>query len=249
MCAGNVGPRHRLIEIGCLADAGREPAVVPPVPIGKKVVAILISIVARNVARQVRAGIARGDAEAFLVGSDEVHAEHSGGRAAAGAIEIGDQVEDPQGTGAPWTARQILLTRLRQICCHPALAGANLRGAGDAATACSDGASDACVHGTLVAGVLVASRESGAPGICPQCVLVVRPIFRNPAHGIDGMPAATIEELADAIVDCVNAGARVVNVSAAVTGRVRGERSAREPAAFLARARLLLWPSSRARMR
>jgi subtilisin family serine protease len=107
---------------------------------------------------------------------------------------------------------------------HPALAGAHLRGAGDGASACSDGASDACVHGTLVAGVLVASRESGAPGICPRCVLVVRPIFRDTAPGIHRMPAATADQLADAIVDCVDAGARVVNVSAALTGRARGER-------------------------
>jgi len=37
----------------------------------------------------------------------------------------------------------------------------------------------ACSHGTLVAGVLSARRDSLHPGICPGCTLVVRPIFSD----------------------------------------------------------------------
>lgn len=61
-------------------------------------------------------------------------------------------------------------------------------------------------HGTFVAGLLA--------GICPGCTLLSRPIFGAPAA--DGSVAATAEDLAAAIMDCIAAGARVVNVSAAL---------------------------------
>src|SRR5688500_16204071 len=38
-------------------------------------------------------------------------------------------------------------------------------------------------HGTFVAGVLAASRGSGAPAICPGCTLLVRPIFGEGGNG------------------------------------------------------------------
>jgi subtilisin family serine protease len=107
---------------------------------------------------------------------------------------------------------------------HPALSGAVVRGIGDGAIGCTVADSDACAHGTLVAGVLVASRESGAPAICPGCELIVRPIFPEKMHAADRPLSASLDQLADAIVDCVNGGARVVNVSAALTGPTRSER-------------------------
>ena len=70
--------------------------------------------------------------------------------------------------------------------------------------------SSAAVHGTLVAGVLVAQRSSGAPGICPSCRLLVRPIFEA-----DGVPNTDPAIMADRIVECVDAGARLLNISAA----------------------------------
>ncbi|MET8794938.1 S8 family serine peptidase [Nocardia sp. NPDC004568] len=69
-------------------------------------------------------------------------------------------------------------------------------------------------HGTAVAGILVAERGSGAPGICPGVTLLVRSVFS------DAEPAATTyRELASAIVELVEAGARIVNVSLAVNQR------------------------------
>jgi subtilisin family serine protease len=65
-------------------------------------------------------------------------------------------------------------------------------------------------HGTMVAGVLAAQRRSGAPGICPSCRLVVRPIFKS-----DGLPNTDPTIVADQIVNCVDAGARLINISAA----------------------------------
>jgi subtilisin family serine protease len=99
------------------------------------------------------------------------------------------------------------------VTAHPDLAGARIRPlTGPVACAWSD--SGACAHGTFVAGILAASRGSGAPAICPRCTLLVRPIFRE--FGDRGsIPAATPEDVATAITECVEAGARVVNLSAA----------------------------------
>jgi subtilisin family serine protease len=98
---------------------------------------------------------------------------------------------------------------------HPAFGDAAIRGIGVDA-ACRRESSDACVHGTFVAGILVASRESGAPGLCPGCTLIVRSIFTESSSGHEPMPSASVDQLAGAIVDSVSAGARVVNVSAAL---------------------------------
>jgi hypothetical protein len=55
-----------------------------------------------------------------------------------------------------------------------------------------------------------------APAICPGCTLMLRPIFAEAVNGNRDMPSATPEELADAIVDSVDAGARVINLSSAL---------------------------------
>jgi subtilisin family serine protease len=86
--------------------------------------------------------------------------------------------------------------------------------------------SPACAHGTLVAGVLVGERGSGAPAICPGCTLLVRPIFPEAvAAGGTGLSAAPAD-LAEAVTACVAAGARVINLSVALAGAAgRGERA------------------------
>jgi subtilisin family serine protease len=71
-------------------------------------------------------------------------------------------------------------------------------------------------HGTYVAGILSARRGSAAPAICPDCTLLVRPIFLEPAAATADTPSASPEELADAIVECVAAGARILNLSVAL---------------------------------
>lgn len=108
---------------------------------------------------------------------------------------------------------------------HPDLAGANIRPIEGAAAACSTSRSSACVHGTFVAGILAARRGSPAPAICPGCTLLVRPIFRE--AGADGISASP-GDVAQAIGECVSAGARIVNLSAAtVEPTTRAERSLR----------------------
>jgi subtilisin family serine protease len=95
---------------------------------------------------------------------------------------------------------------------------------GGPASECALASSAACEHGTFVASILVGRRRSVAPAICPECTLVVRPIFveASPRRGV----MATAEDLSAAIVECVEAGARVINVSASLTpSTLRGQRN------------------------
>jgi subtilisin family serine protease len=100
---------------------------------------------------------------------------------------------------------------------HPDLASDRLREVrGKFKSACSRLDSAACQHGTFVAGILSAKRSSSAPAICPDCTLLVRSIFSETTPANGDMPSAKPEELAGAIIDCIDAGAHVVNISAAI---------------------------------
>jgi subtilisin family serine protease len=89
---------------------------------------------------------------------------------------------------------------------------------------CAVPSSAACKHGTFVAGILLAKRGSAAPAICPGCTLLVRPIFREMNAGNGHMPSAAPQELASAIVETTDAGARILNLSASlVQPSVKGQ--------------------------
>ena len=60
------------------------------------------------------------------------------------------------------------------------------------------------------------TRNSPAPAICPDCTLLIRPIFAEATTGSEQMPSATPRELAAAIIECIDAGARVINLSLAL---------------------------------
>ncbi|MFI6584351.1 S8/S53 family peptidase [Embleya sp. NPDC050493] len=103
---------------------------------------------------------------------------------------------------------------------HPGLAGRRIvvlhRAGGGRGEDCgAAGGGSSCRHGTFVAGVLSAGRSSAAPGICPRCTLLVRPIFAADRPGRRVAPSAGLDELAAAIVETVDAGARVLNLSVA----------------------------------
>jgi len=84
----------------------------------------------------------------------------------------------------------------------------------------------ACLHGTFIAGILSAERNSPAPAICPDCTLFVRPIFAETTSGREHMPSATPQELAAAIIECIDAGVRVINLSLALAQpSTKGERA------------------------
>src|ERR1700733_5842778 len=96
---------------------------------------------------------------------------------------------------------------------HPAFAAQQfITTAGELSYNCDGHMNSACVHGTFIAGILVAARDSGAPAICPGCTLLVRPIFSG-----DSLTVFTSQaELASAIVECIDSGAKILNLSIGV---------------------------------
>jgi subtilisin family serine protease len=130
---------------------------------------------------------------------------------------------------------------------HSGLASGGIREiSGKLSGTCSQASSAACLHGTFVAGILCGKRNSIAPAICPNCTLLVRPIFAESTPGnrqtlsdsfskpavhpervegygwpaqdrsTESMPSATPQDLAEAIIETIDAGARVINLSAAI---------------------------------
>ncbi len=93
---------------------------------------------------------------------------------------------------------------------HPDLEGTSIHNLTKAA-GCLRQASVACLHGTFVAGILHAKRGSAAPAVCPGCRLLVRPIFAEGEGG--GFPSCEPDDLATAMVECIRAGARLLNLS------------------------------------
>jgi subtilisin family serine protease len=116
------------------------------------------------------------------------------------------------------------------VATHPDLAAARIfELPGGPGSICARVDSAACRHGTFIAGILCAQRGSTAPAICPNCTLLVRPVFLETTGTEVELPSATAEELAAAITEAVQAGAHVVNMSAAlVRPSARGERVVEE---------------------
>jgi subtilisin family serine protease len=84
--------------------------------------------------------------------------------------------------------------------------------------ACRDASSIACSHGTFVAGILCAKRALSAPAICPDCEIILNPVFGEDKYSDNKeddifFPNTTPERLAEAIIETVNAGAQIINLS------------------------------------
>lgn len=116
-----------------------------------------------------------------------------------------------RGTGSPDVVVAILDGPVADR--HPALEGATIRVLASAGTSTHGSDALARAHGTAVAGILVADRSGAALGICPGCPLIAHPIFAGRSGAV-----ATPAVVAEAIVACVAAGARLINVSAAFAG-------------------------------
>jgi subtilisin family serine protease len=113
---------------------------------------------------------------------------------------------------------------------HPDLMAENIRDISERnSSTCTHADSFACMHGTFVAGILCAKKGSPAPAICPNCTLLVRPIFAETNSGKADMPSATPEELAAAVIETIDLGARVLNLSSALAlPSSKGERKLEE---------------------
>jgi subtilisin family serine protease len=83
-----------------------------------------------------------------------------------------------------------------------------------------------CDHATAVAGILVADRGSGAPGICPGVTLLVRPIFSSARPG--RAPTADLDQLASAIIELADSGVRLINMSLVLNQSCDGSRALQE---------------------
>jgi subtilisin family serine protease len=124
---------------------------------------------------------------------------------------------------------------------HPDIVRQNVRElAGVPGGNCSSVSNAACVHGTFVTGILAARRGSAAPAICPGCTLLLRPIFQETTNDEGHLPSATPETLAAAIVQCVDAGAQVVNISAALTPSWQGQQPLEHALDHCARRRVMI---------
>jgi subtilisin family serine protease len=113
---------------------------------------------------------------------------------------------------------------------HSSLAADRIRSLTGDGVGCPTPGGSACGHGTFVAGILNAKRDSSTPGICPGCTLLLRPIFGDAAaaEGWD-LPSASGEQLASAILEVIEAGARVINLSVGVMAApLRAERAIAE---------------------
>jgi subtilisin family serine protease len=120
---------------------------------------------------------------------------------------------------------------------HPALVDENIRildqsGRGS----CIKSKSTACTHGTFVAGILHAKRDGLVPGICPGCTLLVRSIFSERAEvsANNSFPNATVAELVAALHEVIEAGARIVNLSAGLSQAATRAETALDEALELA---------------
>jgi subtilisin family serine protease len=80
-------------------------------------------------------------------------------------------------------------------------------------------------HGTFAAGILCARRGSPAPAICPGCELLVNPVLMEAGAPDAGAPRAEAADVAAAIVQCIDQGARVINVGVIVEHSSAGEHA------------------------
>ncbi|HZB16418.1 MAG TPA: S8 family serine peptidase, partial [Nitrososphaeraceae archaeon] len=63
---------------------------------------------------------------------------------------------------------------------HSALQTSNIKTVRNSQVgACKNATSIACSHGTFIAGILCARRGLPAPAICPNCKIILNPIFRE----------------------------------------------------------------------
>jgi subtilisin family serine protease len=101
---------------------------------------------------------------------------------------------------------------------HPAFRESRIKTVKDSQLGVCKNATDiACMHGTFIAGILCSKRGLSIPAICPDCETILSPIFgEEDARSIDknsSFPSATPEELSNAIIETVDAGAKIINLS------------------------------------
>ncbi|HSF51175.1 MAG TPA: S8 family serine peptidase [Nitrososphaeraceae archaeon] len=89
---------------------------------------------------------------------------------------------------------------------------------------CKNSTSVACMHKTFIAGILSGLRNSTSLAICPQCPILLRPIFKDGSslsvsdnYNDINLPISTPQELAKAIIETIDAGAKIINLSIGIS--------------------------------
>jgi subtilisin family serine protease len=99
---------------------------------------------------------------------------------------------------------------------HPSFVGTKIKTVNNyQLVQCKRANSYACIHGTFIVGILSGKRGLSSPAICPNCEIILRPIFTEKVNKDTNppVPSCTAAELADAIIETVNAGAKIINLS------------------------------------
>jgi subtilisin family serine protease len=102
---------------------------------------------------------------------------------------------------------------------HPAFQESKIRTVRNSQfDSCKNVSNIACSHGTFVTGILCSKRGVAAPAICPNCEFILNPIFRentttNKTSNSMIFPSTTYEELSSAIIETIDSGAKIINLS------------------------------------
>ena len=124
---------------------------------------------------------------------------------------------------------------------HPDLATGNIRTLAGGAGACVDIESASCRHGTFIAGVLAARRGSEAPAIAPDCTLLIRPDLLRGSCGLAAAECYPSRAGGRHRRHCVDGGAWILNLSAALTAGWLGmDRDLREALDYTVRRGVLV---------
>lgn len=128
---------------------------------------------------------------------------------------------------------------------HPYLSSENIQEIPSRSGTCVQTGSAACIHGTFVAGILSGRKNSVAPSICPACTLLVRPIFAETKQEGGLIPTTAPEELATAIIETIDAGVHVMNLSIALAQpSIRREHELEEALDYAAKADVIVVAAS-----
>jgi subtilisin family serine protease len=85
----------------------------------------------------------------------------------------------------------------------------------------------ACNHGTFITGILAGKRGLDIQSLCPSCKYIIRPVFLE-----NTTPMTTIEQLAEAIIETVDKGANVINLSLGIPNVITPQKILEEACVY-----------------
>jgi subtilisin family serine protease len=135
---------------------------------------------------------------------------------------------------------------------HPSFSESNIKTINESQYAyCKNSSSLACMHGTFTAGILSSKRGFECPAICPKCTLLVRPVFMETSNNNNNnknkqdfldyyLPSTTPQELANAIIETIKAGAKIINLSLGLANNLLNNKQLYEVYHYAAKREVLI---------